>query len=266
MSLLHILVLALVQGVFEFLPISSSAHLVLVSKLGGFPDQGPLVDLALHLATLCSIFVCLWPEVRRVFRGLWLVLRGRFQEQDAKLALLLVLASVPGLAAGLGLYLMGGEGAHMRSLKVIAAGMAVFAVALYAADKFFPENKEIKDLGWGGALIIGLSQACAFIPGASRSGVTTTAGRFLGLTRTESIRFSLLLSVPLILAAGLAGTGELAMEADSAFLRDALLASFLTFLVGCATIKLLLRYLQKADMTVFVIYRLLLAGLLFALA
>ncbi len=266
MSLLQIIVLALVQGVFEFLPISSSAHLVLVSKLGGFPDQGPLVDLALHLATLCSILVCLWPEVRRVFRGLWEVLRGRFQTPDAKLALLLIVATIPGLLVGLTLALMGENGAHLRSLKVIAIGMAVFAILLYAADRFFPEDKTIDDMGWKGALFIGLSQACAFIPGASRSGVTTTAGRFLGLTRTESIRFSLLLSVPLILAAGAAGTGELAMTVDSAFLRDALLAAFLTFLVGCATIKLLLRYLQNASMTIFVVYRLLLAGLLFAIS
>lgn len=270
MTPLHIVVLALVQGVFEFLPISSSAHLLLVNEYGGFQDLGalePLLDLLLHLATLCSIVVCLWSEVKRAFNGVWLVLRGRFAEPDARLALLLMLASVPGLAAGMGLHLAGWENSAMRSsLRLIAGGMAVFAIALYVADKYFPEDRAMKDLGWRGALLIGASQAVAFIPGASRSGVTTTTGRFLGLSRTEATRFSFLLSVPLILATGAAGAGKLVLVAEPAFLRDAMIAAFLTFLVGCATILLLLRYLQKASMTVFVVYRLLLAGALFYFA
>ena len=206
----HAIVLALVQGLTEFLPISSTAHLILVPVLLGWPDQGLAFDVAVHVGTLAAVAAYLGRDLKGLANG-WVrsVFRGRPFAAESRMAWMVIAATIPVGAAGL----FAGEAVelHLRAPIVIAVANLVFALLLLAADRWGSGTRGEGSLTIAGALLIGCAQAFALVPGASRSGVTITAGLALGLTPRAAARFSFLLAVPVIaLAGGAKGLGLLA--------------------------------------------------------
>lgn len=259
MSLLHIVIVALVQGITEFLPISSQAHLILVPRVTGLCDQGLLVDIAVHVGTLGAVIVYLWRDCLRMGIGALNLARGR-QTVDGRLFLQVVLATIPVLIAG---YIFKKYfGLSFRSLEVIAWATVVFGLALWATDRWGLCLRRIEHMSWDGALLIGCFQAIALIPGTSRSGITMTAARLLGFERIEAARFSLLMAIPVIIAAGTLAGLDVIEAGNAQFTRDVLLAAGLAFVAALIAIALLMGWLRRASFTPFVIYRLILGAVL----
>lgn len=254
MSELQIAVLALVQGITEFLPISSSGHLILVPILTGWPDQGLLLDVAVHVGSLGAVMLYFRADVGVMLRGLreWRS-RGLLDEPGRRLIALVAVGTLPVIIAGLALKTIGTEG--LRSPAVIGWATLGFGLVLYAADRLGPRKRMVRDMGFGAALGIGLAQVLALIPGTSRSGITMTAARALGYRRDEAARFSMLLSIPTILAAGALLTLDLIELGLSRIGLQALSAALLAFLSAWLAIALLMRWLQRATFTPFVVYR-----------
>ena len=258
----QLLILALIQGLTEFLPVSSSAHLILPSQLLGWPDQGPLIDVMAHFGSLFAVILYFRRDVARILRGLVKLLR-RELTRDSALALNLMVATPPALLLGLGMSL-GGLDEAVRSPLVIATTTTVFGVALWAADRFAPEAKGVDELTWRGALGMGLAQAVALVPGTSRSGITMTWGRAIGLTRVEAARFSMLMSLPVIGAGGVFALLKLmGAEDGGASLSQGLVVAGLSFVAAYAAIALFLHWVPRIGMGPFALYRLALGGLLF---
>lgn len=261
MSLVYLLILALVQGITEFLPISSSAHLILAPELSGMADQGPLIDVMAHLGTLFAVLVYFHRDVLAVIQGKLAMLQGKITP-GGRLVLLIAIATPPVLIAGAGLYVSGLVDV-LRDPLVIAASTLVFAIPLWAADHFAKQTGTVETLSFRDAALIGIAQMFALIPGASRSGVTMTAARALSMTRSEAARFSMLMAIPVIAAFGLLAGVELARgAAPGASLSDGLIVAGLSFVAALAAITVLMRVVDKIGFLPFVIYRVLLAGLL----
>lgn len=265
MSLIQIIILALIQGISEFLPISSSAHLILLPSLTDYEDQGVLIDVAVHVGSLGAVILYFREEVGRMVRALPDLAR-RNMTADAQLALYLIVATIPAILFGAALSALDLITA-LRSIEVIAATSIIFGILLYFSDTRAPNQRNLNTLNWRDVLIIGFSQMLALIPGTSRSGITMTAGRALGYERREAARFSMLLSIPIILASGVFQTMKL-IEGDTgiATAADAGLAAALSFLSALASIWILMKLLQRMSFTPFVIYRLALGLGLLAIA
>ena len=260
MSLLQIVVLALVQGITEFLPISSYGHLVVASDLAGWPDQTLKFDIALHVGTLAAVVVYFW-------RDLWLIgsalirPRRRGAKPGRRLGLHLLLATLPVLLAG-GLVHGYVPETFLRDPLVIALATIVFGALLYGADRYGLRVRRLEHMTLGAALFIGFAQAIALIPGTSRAGITMTAARLLGFERAASARFSMLLAIPTIIAAGALAARDLYQLGDLTVTREAALAAALSFVVALISIWGLLKWLERMSFTPFVVYRLLMGGAL----
>jgi len=264
MNLLQLVVLALVQGITEFLPISSSGHLVLTPMAIGVPDQGLLIDAATHVGTLCAVVLYFWRDVAKAILGGLHVVTGRIGTPEAKLALLLVLATIPVMIVGIVLVILDATEA-LRSVEVIGWATLVWGLVLYAADRWGELSRESDGWSWRDAALMGLAQALALVPGTSRSGITITAARALGFKRVDAAKLSMLMSVPAILAAGTVAGIELAQE-DAALGLDAALVAGLSFVAALVSLALLMRMLRGWSLTPFVIYRIILGVVLLGLA
>lgn len=261
MDLLQLLVLAFVQGVTEFLPISSSAHLILVPALTGWPDQGLLIDVSLHVGTLAAVMSYFWRETFRMAEGSVSLLRGRL-DGSANLLLLVVVGTLPVVIAGFLLReVVSGD---WRNPALIAGTTIGFGIVLYLADRFGRRQRAMEGMGLHHALLIGLAQCLALVPGTSRSGITMTAALLLGYERAEAARFSLLLSIPTTAAAGLLMGRELWRSGDLAMQADALVAACLAFVAAWLAIGGMMAWLRHASFTPFVVYRLSLGVILLA--
>ena len=257
MSTLQIVVLAIVQGITEFLPISSSGHLVLTPHLAGWRDQGLLIDVAVHVGTLGAVIAYLWRDVVTMARGVLLPHRddGR---AGRRLFFYIAAATVPVVVAGLLVKEFAGDG--LRSIPVIAWATLGFGVVLYAADRWGATARRMDAMTLAPALLIGVAQIFALIPGASRAGMTMTAARMLGFDRQSAARFSMLLSIPTIIAAGTLATRDLVKSGDVQLQADAALAAGLAFVTALIAIILMMRWLARQTFTPFVVYRILLGG------
>jgi len=264
--MLQTVILALVQGITEFLPISSSAHLILVPRLTGWADQGPLIDIAVHVGTLGAVLLYFHRDVAMLLRGAlgWLgIARGPDPRQARRLFGYLVVATIPVVILGLALKIFDAI-ELLRNPALIGWTSLLFGILLYVVDRRAPERQGMDGLTLKSTMLIGLSQALALLPGTSRSGITMTSARALGLGRSEAARFSMLLSIPTILAAGTLALMEIIKRGDGALRGDAALAALLSFGAALASIAFLMRWLEKSDFTPFVIYRCLLGiGLLY---
>jgi undecaprenyl-diphosphatase len=256
LTIFHALVLGLVQGLAEFLPISSSAHLVLVPWVAGWEDPGLAFDVALHLGTLVALA---W-YFRREWGALTLagfrILRRRRVEGDAEWrAVYVILATIPGGIAGL--TLGGLAETTLRHPVSIAIAMMVLGLLLWWADRSLANNRALGSMNWRQAVLIGLAQACALVPGVSRSGSTITAARALGFDRTSAATFSFLLSFPITLAAVVHEAPEALAEGVTAPLLVGIAAAAVS---SWFAIAILLRYVTRRSYGVFAAYRLI-AGL-----
>ena len=255
MSYLHAAVLGLVQGLGEFLPISSSAHLVLVPWLFKWQYQGLDYDVALHWGSMAAICVYFWKDwVELLKAGL-----SKAESVQKKMFWAIALATVPGGVAGL--LLEKHVEKHLHSPVIIALTLAAFGLLLGLAQRLGRQEKSAVDLGIRDIFLIGCAQALAVVPGVSRSGSTMAAGLLLGLKRDEAARFSFLLSVPIIVAAGTMKLRHLGPEAAHGAFWFGILV---TTLVGLACIKFLLAYLKEHGVGIFVAYRVLLAAAVLA--
>jgi undecaprenyl-diphosphatase len=262
MDILQLLVIALVQGITEFLPISSSAHLILIPVVTGWADQGLAIDVAAHIGTLAAVILYFRRDVGRLAAGAWdAALRRRTAE--TRLLVQIAVATIPVIVAGFVLKDM--IATDMRSPLLIAATTAGFGLLLFAADRRADDARGgIESLSWTAVLLIGLAQALALVPGVSRSGITMTAALFLGLRRTDAARFSLLLSIPTTAAAGTLGA-DLWQSGDAALQTDALVVAVFAFASAFVAIAGLMAWLRKASFLPFVVYRLVLATILVGL-
>jgi undecaprenyl-diphosphatase len=260
----QILILAAIQGITEFLPISSSGHLILVPKLTGLTDQGLMLDVAVHVGTLVAVILYFWRDVFGMVSALSRIFQqiSNRRKLDAEFWLFckLVLATLP--AIGVGLYVNKYMGANLRTLEIIGWATLCFGILLFVADKINMTVRKMEHISFGGAFFIGLMQAISLVPGTSRAGITMTAARFLGVERQDAARFSLLLSIPTIIGAGVLKGYELSESTDRVLFYDVLTVTGLSFLFALVAISLLMVWLRRASFTPFVIYRILLGGVL----
>jgi undecaprenyl-diphosphatase len=274
-EIIQALLLGIVQGLTEFLPISSSAHLIVVRLLIGGPEPALAFDLALHLGTLVAVLTFFWRDLFGMALALpRALLAGRLlHDPEARLALLILAGSVPAGLVGL---IFGDlieavfhqEAGLRQSLVIIALMLMVLAVLLWVVERQAEHRRDIKDLTWADTVLIGAAQALALVPGVSRSGSTITAGLWLGLTRPAAARYSFLLGTPIILLAGLKEGVAVVQAGLLAATGLPFVVGFLaSAVVGYLCIKFLIQYLQFRTMTVFVVYRLIVGGglLLFSL-
>lgn len=257
MGLLEIIIVAVVQGITEFLPISSSGHLRATAEILGITGSTLAMDVAVHVGTLGAVAIYFRRDIARMLVGVVQLATGA-RTQNGLLALFVIAAAIPIFFAGyFGRELIDSQ---LRTLEIIGWTSIGFGIALWWADRAGMTLLDLQHMTMRNALIIGFAQVLALVPGTSRSGVTITAARMLGYERTEAARFSMLLSIPAIAGAGLLITLELIAGGDSALSRGAVIAGIISFFTALAAIALLMRWLKFAGFTPFVIYRLLMGG------
>jgi undecaprenyl-diphosphatase len=263
MPLEQIIVLALIQGITEFLPISSSGHLLLVPALTGWRDQGIMTDVMAHMGSFLAVVVYFWRDVKNLFFGVIDLLRGNMTLWG-RLALLIGVATIPAVLFGVFLDKIGFMEAVRHMPQIVAWNAIVFGILLYAADRFGLFNRRMADMTWANAVAIGVAQAIAIIPGTSRSGITMTAARALGFERPEAARFSFLLGIPAIAGAGILKLGE-AVSNGQGISLEAVMTATLTFFVALGTITVLMQLVKFMSFLPFAIYRVALGVVLLAL-
>lgn len=254
MTLFHLFLVAVIQGVTEFLPISSSGHLILLPSLTGLEDQGQIIDVAVHVGTLGAVVLYFWPDVRKALIGIPKLLRWQIDGQEAWLALCLTIATVPVVIFGMILSLTGLDEA-MRSVAVIGWTMILFGIVLYVTDQRGAAVKKAESWSLKDAAIMGAWQAIALIPGTSRSGVTISAGRYLGYGREDATRLAMLMSIPTIIASGVLLGAEVAMTADAQKARDGAIAAVFAFVSALLALAFMMRLVRHVSFTPYVVYR-----------
>jgi len=254
MEILQSIILGIVQGLGEFLPISSTAHLVLVPFFTGWEDPGLAFDVALHGGTLVAVLIYFWKDWLIIFQ---LALRSntKYKIQNTKykpdMLWLLVVATIPGAMAGY--FLENYASTVFRNPWIVAFSLAFFGLILYLFDKYASQKKEIGKVTWKDAIIIGVSQAVAIIPGVSRSGATITASRALGMDRVSSARFSFLLSTPIIFGATLNQLSDLINGGIDKIVIFGVIAAAIS---GYLAIKYLIKFVERVSYQIFFWYRL----------
>jgi undecaprenyl-diphosphatase len=260
-------VLGLVQGLTEFLPVSSSAHLRIVGALAGWDDPGAAFTAITQIGTELAVVLYFWRDIVRIVAAWFGSLAGRRRgDPDARMGWLIIVGSIPIVV--LGLLLQNTIETTFRDLRIVAIALVAFSLVLYWADVVGRKKLELHDLTFGHGITYGLAQALALIPGVSRSGGTITAGLFLGYTRTAAARYSFLLAIPAVLGSGFfqayeALTGK--VEGPPVDWAPTIVATVIAFAVGLSVIAWLLRYLTRGSFTPFVVYRVLLGLLVLGL-
>ena len=261
MPLYHILILALIQGISEFLPISSSGHLVLTHSLLGNEggdlcwESNRMIDVAVHIGTLLSVLVYFRHDI-------FSMIKPDKKSQESSLIQNILIASIPVVIAG---YILHQLQLSILCLVEIMAWMTlIFGIVLWIADRF-NDSKTLDQMNKSQAFLIGLSQALALVPGVSRSGITMTSARFLGFGRVDAAKFSLLLSIIAISGAGTLGGYDLFQSENFELGKNVLIAIIFSFLAGWASITLMMKWLAKATFLPFAIYRIILGALLLGL-
>lgn len=260
MTNLQVIILAIVQGLTEFLPISSSGHLVLVPKFFEWTDQGLAFDVAVHFGSLLAVLAFFRKDIVGLVRGGFQVLGGKVETIESRLALGILLGTVPAALAGL--LLVDWIEANLRSPSVIVFTLSGYAILMILADKLGQRQKTISHITIKDAVLIGCAQALALIPGTSRSGVTITAGRFLGFERQDAARFSFLLAVPVILLATMFSLLGLVTSDDPVAWDQLAIGVVVSAVVAYLSIEFFMRFVSQIGLLPFAVYRLILAGVI----
>jgi undecaprenyl-diphosphatase len=257
---LQAIILAIVQGLSEFLPISSSGHLILIPHLFGWEDQGLAFDVALHIGTLVAV-VAYFRRPLSAMTFAWLSsLKRRELTPDGRMAWCVILGTIP--VGIVGLTFAGLIEEHLRNPLFVAGTLTFFGILMWLADRLSTQSKDEYSVGWRQAVIIGCAQALSLMPGTSRSGVTITAGLALGLTRSAAARFSFLLAVPGIAMAGGYELLKLLASGEAADWSAMALGLVVSAITGYACIHVLLKVIDRIGLLPFTLYRLLVAGLI----
>ena len=250
------IIIGVVQGVTEFLPISSSGHLVIISAVTDWSDQGIFTDIAVHFGTLGAVFVYLFPQIKKIFIDFFSFKKNYFKENN-HLGIKIIFATLPALIVGFFVYEYLIE--YLRNLVVIGWASIIFGCILFIADQKYESEKNWEELKYWEVMIIGFFQVLAFIPGASRAGVTITGARFLNVKRDSAAIFSMLLSIPIILSSlCLALLDVLSFGFQSIDLIQPFIASIVSFITAIFSIHIMIKILQFTNYNIFIIYRILL--------
>lgn len=260
MTGLQVVVLAIIQGLTEFLPISSSGHLVLIPTMLGWADQGLAFDVAVHFGSLCAVLLYFRRDIAMLLIGGAQVLKGRVATTESRLALGIALGTIPAAAAGL--LLADWIESNLRSPSVIVVTLSVYAVLMIFADRLGARSREMAAFGIRDALLIGLAQALALVPGTSRSGVTITAAMALGFERADAARFSFLLAVPVILLASAYSLFNLVIAGAAVAWSQLGIAALISAMVAYLSIEFFMRFVTRIGLLPFAIYRLVLAAVI----
>ena len=261
----HLLSLALIQGITEFLPISSSGHLILLPSFTNFPDQGLLIDVSVHVGTLLAVIIYFFRDSLSILKGFSDLATGNRHSVPAQLTKFLIWATIPVIILGLILKITDLIDV-LRNIKVIGWTMIIFGIFLYLADHFSFSEKINLNYSIKEALIMGLWQSVALIPGTSRSGATITAARILGYKRKSAARIAMLMSIPTILASGSLEIIDVWHKVDFNHFNDAIIVICFSFIFAFLTLTIMMRLLNSISFTPYVIYRILLGILLLAIA
>ena len=261
MSELQLILLSLLQGLTEFLPVSSSGHLILFSKFTDFTDQGAAMDVALHIGSVLAVILYFSPTLWQILADLWKTrFLPKFRFSGNQLFYLLLVATIPALIMGGALKYFGTD--WLRSTKLIGWNILCYGILLWVVDTWAVTLKQIRQLELKDAFLIGLAQCLALLPGTSRSGVTITMARFLGLERREAAKFSMLLSIPTILAAGTLAIYGLWQSGDIGQINNALHGIGYSFIFSLSAIFIMMQWLKKWSFWPFVVYRIALGTIL----
>jgi undecaprenyl-diphosphatase len=260
MTWLQVVVLAIVQGITEFLPISSSGHLVLVPSAAGWADQGLAFDVAVHFGSLLAVCLFFRREILSLLQGTGHLFTQDYQTPEARIVLALGIGTVPAAMAGLAL--AGWIEANLRSPAVIVGTLSIYAVIMVLADRLGRRDRIMAQVTLRDALVIGCAQALALVPGTSRSGVTISAARMLGFGRREAARFSFLLSVPVILLATVYEIGSLIVSDERVNWTQLFVGAFVAALVAYASIDFFMRFVSRIGLLPFALYRIALAAVI----
>ncbi|MGR5261349.1 undecaprenyl-diphosphate phosphatase [Vibrio astriarenae] len=261
MTYFEAFVLALIQGLTEFLPISSSAHLILPSAVLGWDDQGLAFDVAVHVGTLAAVMIYFRKEVVTLLQAFIGSITKGERGKEVTLAWMIIIATIP--ACIFGLLMKDIIEIYLRSAWVIAVTTIVFGLLLWYVDRNAQQNMDEYQVGWKKALYLGVAQAMAMIPGTSRSGITITAALHLGFTREAAARFSFLMSIPIILLAGSYLGLKLVMSGEAINIGHLTTGVIVSFISAYLCIHFFLKLISRMGMTPFVIYRLILGFGLF---
>lgn len=254
MTITQAIVLGAVQGVTEFLPISSSGFLILISEAFGWNVQSLGFDAFLHVATLIAVVVALWPDIRLLLRSFFVDTNTKDSRQWQKIALWIVLATIPVVVVGF--ILQNIFQIEFRSIEIVAWSFIVWGAVLYLSDRFAKQqDKELKKITLRQSLFVGCAQAIALIPGTSRSGITVTAGLLMGQSRELAARFSFLLAIPTIAAAAFLKLEQVAKGTETIELLPLSIGFFVALVTAFLTIKFFLQFLQKYTLAEFAIFR-----------
>lgn len=264
MSLTQIIILSFVQGLTEFLPISSSGHLLLMPHAFGWADQGLDIDVAVHLGTLAAVILYFWRDISSMIASFYRYtisgFKKKYFDNHVKLSLIIVVATIPAVIAGFALKKMGID--LVRHVTVVGYTSIGFGLLLYLADRLSQKWHSLEEMTISKGFMIGLAQALALIPGTSRSGACITAGRFLGFDRLTAARFAFLLSIPSILGAGLLTSIDAWKNGTTFWTLDAFYAAFFSMIFGLMAIRFMLYYLARYSLAPFVIYRVILGAVI----
>ena len=263
MPLLTLVLVALIQGITEFLPVSSSGHLILLPQLTGLDDQGQVIDVAAHVGTLVAVIIYFWADVKLALLGTLRLLRGKIDTKGAFLALCLLIATIPVILFGLILKITGLADA-MRGITVIGWSMLIFGIVLYWADQTGPVTRKAEEWTIKHAIIMGLWQCLALIPGTSRSGITITGARQLGYNRSDAARLAMLMSIPTIIAS--AALLSLDVIGTPGVMGDIAIVAVLSCIAALVALVLMMKLLQSVSYTPYVIYRVILGLILLGIA
>jgi len=257
---LQFFLIGLIQGVTEFLPISSSGHLVLFAELAKWEDQGLFTDIAVHFGTLFAVIFYMRKEIRFLISNILAM-----QILEDKIVFKIIVATIPAIIVGLFIYDL--VNLYFRNIEVMATSSIVFALILFIADKSKIEEKNWNNISFKDSFLIGLWQVLAFIPGASRAGVTITGARFLGYDRLNATRFSMILSIPIILASMTLSLINVSKENYVDInLSQPFTAAIVAFITALLSIIFLMKFIKTFNFNIFIIYRFLLGILLLLFA
>lgn len=274
MNFIEAIILGIIQGLTEFLPISSTAHLTISGKLMNliseqFPERWTSFIAVIQIGTLISVIIYFWNDLIAIIKDFLsenLFRRIKFSDQNinSKMGWYIIIATIPVVVIGLAFkdFI---EGVFTKNLIVIASSLIVLAIILAIAEKVGKFNRAKENLKWYDALIIGIAQALALIPGSSRSGTTITAGLFLGLNRETAARFSFLMSIPAVAASGLLQLYQALKYIDANQMITMIISTIVSAIVGYLSIDFLIKYLKTRSMLIFIIYRIVIGIIIFIL-
>ena len=250
------IIIGIVQGITEFLPISSSAHLVIISSIANWDDQGIFTDICVHFGTLFAVVVYLFPIIKKLFIDFFFFKKNSFKESH-HLGLKIILATLPSVIIGFFIYeyLL----YYLRSLTVIAWSSILFGCILFFADQKYQSYKKWEELKFWEIMIVGFFQVLAFVPGASRAGVTITGARFMNVKRDSAAIFSMILSIPIIFASLCLALFDLidkGVELNQ--FTQPLIATVFSFLTAISSIHFMMKILKFTNFNIFIIYRIIL--------